>query len=456
MSARTWEFGKLLRENIPTVSVLLALAAIAVWGIRNEWRIPWMTSPAVEEEGEGKEKSKADGAAVSVIAPATPDPQQKFALEGNRIKFPSAEAVREAGIEILPIETRPLKATINAPAEIAYDPTLMSRLTTPVAGRAWDVKAEMGQRVAKGDILALLDSADVGKAKADFLQALTERDLRTTRIAGLKTAGEGVPGRQLQEAEAAARDARIRLFNAEQLLINLRIPVKAKDVAGLSDEKLTSHIRFLGLPDSVVNELDPELATSNLLPVKAPLDGLIVDRSISTGEVVDVSKELFVVADISRVWLIIGVRQEDADTLAIDQPVTFLPDGHPDEPVNSTVSWISTTLDEKTRTMRVRAVVKNPKEHWRAGTFGAAKITIRDEPQAVVVPKPVIQRDGDFRFAFVALPENVFQVRQVQLGVETDDGVEVTAGLKSGEQVVSTGSFILKSELLKGRMGSDD
>lgn len=456
MSTRNWEFAKPIRENIPTIGVLLVLMAVAGWGIRNEWRIPGLSSPAAEKDSEGQESSRPSGSSATVIAPTTPNPQQKFALDGFRIKFPSAEAVRQAGIQVLALEARPLKATIDAPAEIAYDPTLMSRLTTPVVGRAWQVRAEVGQRVAKGDILALLDSAEVGKAKADFLQALTERELRITRIASLKVAGEGVAGRQLQEAEAAARDARIRLFNAEQLLINLGIPVKAQQVATLSDEQLTSRIRFLGLPDSIVAELDPELATSNLLPVKAPFDGLIVDRSISTGEVVDVSKDLFVVADISRVWLIISVRQEDADALAMDQPVTFLPDGHPEEVVNSSVSWVSTTIDEKTRAMRVRAVVENPQEHYRAGTFGAAKITIRDEPLAIVVPQQAVQREGTFYFAFVALPENVFQVRQVELGVHAEDGTEVVAGLKASEQVVTTGSFILKSELLKGRLGDDE
>jgi cobalt-zinc-cadmium efflux system membrane fusion protein len=466
MSDRTSRLVQLLREQIPTLLTLMALGGVAIWGFHSEWRIPGMSGQSASSAGKDKEgagEARAHlkpGAAIRVVAPArgaAAKPANPLCpLDETRVEFPTSESVRRAGVRVEPVQERPMKAMLSAPAEVDYDPTRVARLSSPVAGRVWRVEMEVGQRVRKGDVLVLLDAARVGDAKAEFLTALTQLDLRTRQLASLKAGGGAVAGVRIQEAEAAQRDARIRLFNAEQSLINLGLPIKSGDVAKLAEDELAAKVRYLGLPEPVVKTLDPETATSNLLPIRAPFDGVVAERQVAPGEVVDPTKTLFVVADLSRIWIVMSVRQEDADKLALAQPVAFESDGHPGEVVRGEVSWISTSVDERTRTMRARAAVDNPKEHLRARTFGTAQITTRDAPKAVVVPTEAIQREGQCRFVFVGLQDQVFQVRQVRLGVFSGGFTEILEGLRLGDVVVATGSFVLKSEVLKDRFGHAD
>ena len=445
--------AQFLRTRLPTFLILLALAAIGYWGYRTEWRIPGFSATG-EKETDGLAEP-ADTAGLRVLAPESVN--DDCPLDQTRLQFPSAEAVRRAGIRVAPTEEKPLTEALSAPAEVDYDPTRVARLASPVPGRVWRVETEVGQRVRKGDVLALVDAVDVGKTKADFLEALTQLDLKAKTAARLREAAGAVAGRQVLEAEAALRDARIRLFNAEQALVNLGLPIKGQEVEQLPEEELAARVRFLGLPPEIVKSLDSEMATSNLLPLKAPFDGIVAERQVAPGEIVDASKILFIVADLSRVWIVMSVRQEDVDKLRLGQAVAFQPDGHPGEGlVQGEVSWISTTVDERTRTMRARAVVSNPGEHLRARTFGAARITIRDAPKAAVVPSEAVQQEGNCRFVFVRDAAQVFQVRQVQAGIVSGRFTEIQTGLRPGEFVATTGSFFLKSELLKGRLGEAD
>ncbi|MBY0524438.1 MAG: efflux RND transporter periplasmic adaptor subunit [Gemmataceae bacterium] len=443
-----------LKEHGPTIAVLLVLAGVAYWGYRSEWKIPGLSgsrSNGSGGEAKGGGEHEAGDRGARIVPPESP--AKDCPLDRTRIEFPSADALGRAGLQVATVREQPMTATVGAPGEIDYDPTLVARLSSPVTGRVWRVEKEVGERVRKGDVLALLDAARVGDLKAEFLQALTQLNLRTTTLENLKAAGGAVPARQVREAEASLRDGRVRLFNAEQALVNLGLPIKGKDVEKLSEEALATRLRFLGLPESVAKSLDPETATSNLLPLTAPFDGLVAERAATPGEVVDPTRNLFVVADLRRVWIVMGVRLEDADRLAVGQPVDFQPDGHPDEVLRGKLSWISTSVDEKTRSMRARAVVDNPKEHFRARTFGTARITIRDAPKAVTVPGDAIQREGRCRFVFVRLTDTVFQVRQVRAGVSSGGLTEVLEGVRPGEVVATTGSFLLKSEVLKGRLG---
>ena len=184
--------------------------------------------------------------------------------------------------------------------------------------------------------------------------------------------------------------------------INLGLPINGKELEQLPENELAARIRFLGLPDSIVKGLDPQAATSNLLPIKTPLDGMVAERQVSAGELVDSTKNLFVIADLSRIWIVASVRQEDVDRLAMGQPVTFQADGHPgDKALSGDVSWISTEVDEKTRSMRARAVIDNPKEHLRAHTFVRRKSQFAMRPKlSRFAVKPCSKKEAAVWFSF--------------------------------------------------------
>jgi cobalt-zinc-cadmium efflux system membrane fusion protein len=398
------------------------------------------------------------------FAPRAPN-GKKCTLHERRVQLASAEVVDRLGIGIEPVGTAPVVEGVTAPGEIGYDPTRLARLSARLPGVVRRVERQVGDRVKAGEILALVDAAEVGKAKAEFQQALALVELRTQTLAQKKSLeGATVTGQEVLEAEAALEEARVRRLLAEQSLANLGLPVRAEDAKGLSPAELADRLRFLGVPDSLRAELAKETASANLLPVRAPFDGEVVARAANPGQGADPAKPLFVVADAGRVWLTLRVRYEDADRVRAGHPVRFRADGG--SAAEGTVAWVSPAADEKTRTVPVRVELPNPDGRLRAGTFGTAFVALRSEKDAVVVPSAAVHWEGCCNVVFVADRGfdreggyKVFHVRKVRPGAGdvTPAGTPVTeviAGVLPGERVAVAGSGLLRSELLRNNLGA--
>lgn len=414
-----------------------------------------------------------------------------------RIQFASAEAVRKAGVKLETVQERPMAASLTSSGEVEYDQTRVARLSARAAGTVWRVEKELGQQVSRGEVLALVDSAEVGRAKSEFLQMISLSDVKSKVLLrlrssaeegarlvelksgtldrlkdlvkeGLKTQAElreaegalveariqGLKAQaDLQEGEAALRDARVRLLSAQLTLNNLGLPIRTEELDGISEEKLVERVRFLGLPAEIAKTLDSS-TTANLIPLIAPLDSVVVSREIVAGEPVDTSKTLFVVADVRRLWVMIDVRQEDSASVALGQTVVFRPDGGNDSASTGKITWISTAVDEKTRTLKIRAEVENPEGRLRAHTFGAGRIVVHQSSKAVAVPNEAIHWEGCCNVVFVRLTDEVFQTRKVRLGARSGAFTEVLVGVLPGEVVATTGSHVLKSDLLKSKLGA--
>ena len=317
----------------------------------------------------------------------------------------------------------------------------------------------------KGEILAIIEALEVGKVKAEFLQAVVDAELKSLTLKRMRSVPSALSERQLREAEANEREARIRLFNAQQTLVNLGLPIRLEDVANLYDEELVKRVHFLGLPQSLIDTLDPETTTANLIPLVAPFDGLMIGREIVTGELVAPSSGAqIVLADVTRMWIELDVRKGDATKIRRGQEAVFTVDGVPGE-VRGEIDWISTEVDSRTRTVQARMEVDNPLVHssdsgpegqrlLRANMFGAAKIRIHANPEAVVVPGVALQRDGSSFVVFVKTSERTFQPRVVELGITDDDYTEILSGVSAGEIVAAAGSHVLKAEILKTRLAT--
>jgi cobalt-zinc-cadmium efflux system membrane fusion protein len=390
-----------------------------------------------------------------------PENNSKCKLHQRRIQFASAAAAEKAGVDVDVVGEAPMEEFVAANGEVSYDQTRVARLSSRLPGTVWRVDKQLGDPVREDEVLALVDAAEVGKAKAEFLQAYAQLELRRKTYEGLSQAAAtgAVPDRQVREAETTLSEARIRLRAVRQALVNLGLPVNGDDLKGLPEDRLAARVQFLGLPDSLAGRLDPERTTANLLPVTAPLDGVVVAREVGAREVVDSTRVLFVVADPRRMWLTLNVRAEDARRVKPGQPVRFRPDGDPAE-VGGKVAWISTAVDEKTRTVKVRADLENPDGRLRAHAFGPGRVVLRSEPYAVVVPKEAVHWEGDCHVVFVRdkdyLKEGapkVFHVRKVRPGARDEKYVEILAGVLPGEVVATKGSAVLQAELLRGQLG---
>ena len=166
------------------------------------------------------------------------------------------------------------------------------------------------------------------------------------------------------------------------------------------------------------------------------------------------SEVLFVVADVSTMWVILNVGLEHVERLKVGQSVLFLPDSYSGGTVAGDLSWISTEVDEKTRTIEVRADIPNPEGDLRSNTFGKARVVIRENPEAVVVPEDSVHWEGCCYVVFVRQEDTIFETRKVNLGVKTGASREVVAGLLPGEVIATTGSHVMKSDLLKNNLGA--
>lgn len=455
---------------IPNLLVLSLLVGIGFWGHSQHWRIPKFSilTGSAEANSEGNAQLSEPvrpNEKAEELPPAQKNDAGRAAPVKPRdgmplIRFPSGEALSKSGVTIGRVEERPADEYITSYGIVTYDETRLAQLSSRVAGIVWSVEKQLGEWVKKGDILAIIDSQDVGQAKARFLEADAASDLATKTLERLKLASQSIPEQRLREAEAEVRMAKVRRFNAQQTLINLGLPISLQATTRLGDDELAQHLHFLGLPDELVSSLNPETASANLYPLISPFEGMVIRRDVVKGEMVEPNETQFVVADVRRMWLILNVRKEDAADLEVGQSVSFSSTGSPYE-VESRLTWIATEMDKRTRSVQVRAEVDNRpnddfdeggvagKRRFRANMFGTGRIRIRQRPYALTVPSSAVQWDGKQHLVFSPLGDGTsFRACPVQLGVVRDGFTEIRDGVALGQQIVSSGSYLLKSELV--------
>jgi cobalt-zinc-cadmium efflux system membrane fusion protein len=350
---------------------------------------------------------------------------------------------------------------VTANGALDYEPGRYAQLAARAPGTIWEMYKVMGEAVHQGEVLALIESAEVGKAKADLLQSLAQVDVRTRTLQRLKSAGASVAEGTLREAEEAEREARLRLYTSHQHLLNLGLAFRLEDLAGLPEKQQMDHLRILGLPEKLRAAGAADTLTANLLPLTAPFNGHIVRHPQGApGEVVTINKPLFVIGDTSHLHIDLEVRLEDVALLSLKQTVIFTAEAKTGEPAVGKLAHISPEVNEKTRHVQVHAEVENPDGRLRPNTFGTGRILIREQPRAVAVPTEAIQWEvhpkGRSYFVFVQRPnKTTFQVRPVQPGLEEDGFTEVS-DVEPGEAVVTTGSHVLKSELCKDKISAGE
>lgn len=501
-----------LRSALPTAIVIALLSGVAYWGHANDWRLPkfstlvgstapvrkdWCSEHGVPESKcvecnptlmpKGPEYGWCAEHGVSNCPLHHPDVAQlksvpvinqadlaraARALEirertpnnslcksyQSRIQFASLAAAKEAGVDVELAERKKIVEQVSGNGEITYDQTRVANIASRASGSIWHVEKNVGDKVRAGELLAVVDAQAIGQAKSALIDALVQDSLQQKTTARLKGLPDGVvAGRKVLEAEAELDMSRVRVAGAQQTLANLGLNVNLEELASLPREEQVSHLLLLGLeglaePSRVIS--------SNLLPIRSPIDGVLVDRSVTAGEVVDSSKPLFKIADTSRMWLVLNVPLEEAGRLSLGQAVRFRPDGTNKE-VSGTLSWISTTTNHETRMLSVRAELPNPQGLLRDETFGAGEVVLREEPEAIVVPDSAIHWEGCCNVVFVrnkdyfASPESpkVFHVRQVRVGVKNGTFTEIISGILPGEVVATQGSDVLRAQLLKNSLG---
>lgn len=382
-------------------------------------------------------------------------------MHRSRVQFSSAEAVTKAGVDVDVVQERRMVEAIEANGEIVFDPNRVGHLSSRVLGTVALVTKTVGDPVTAGEILALVDASQVGQAKSQLLQAIVQLQLRKSTVERLRpiAISGAVPQKTVIEAEASLQEGEVSLISARQALVNLGFGV-TEGLETKNPEIFADELRFLDVPEALLSSLPTGTKTANLIPLRAPYDGVLVASDVVAGEVVDTSRSLFTVSDPERMWLILNLRQEDAQFVRPGLPVEFRSD-HAEQSVNGQISWISPQIDEQTRTLQVRVEISNKDGHLRHKSFGTGRIILREEPNAMTVPRTAVQATPDATFVFVRDKHffddgspKFFHVRQVRLGAKDSDSVELLAGVLPGEVIATKGSNVLLAQLLRSNLGA--
>lgn len=445
-SVRAW--GRAALGHLTTLLTLAALAGVAAWGMATGWRLP---SPFAASEAAG-EAPGDEPPAIKVIPAATESTAARA-----RIEFASADAVRRAGLRFAEARAQPLTRYVSATGSIGYDPALYSQLAARAAGTVWWIGKLPGQPIRKGEVLVLIDAAEVGRLKADLLNDLAQLDLQTRNLDRVRgAAGSGaVPERTVQETQTAVDAAQTRVLADRQALANLGVTVDPDDLRKLRVPERVDRVRFLGLPDDALAVVRGRTESANLLPVVAPVGGFVIRLSVSRGEAVAANRPLLVAAGVEQVHLELAIDPRDVGLLKIGQEVLFAPDADPGYEARGKLAHIVPEVDEAARKVWAHAEAENPDGRLRPNGFGRGRVAVAGEPGAVVVPDAAVQRNGEEYVVFVADGEAAFEARRVNPGLRADGLVAVDA-VRPGDRVVTTGSHTLVAELRRDQLGGGD
>ncbi|MDQ3256122.1 MAG: efflux RND transporter periplasmic adaptor subunit, partial [Acidobacteriota bacterium] len=208
-------------------------------------------------------------------------------------------------------------------------------------------------------------------------------------------------------------------------------------------------------------ERDDHRSNTSLVTVRAPASGIITERTVNSGAGIEAGRSLFTISNLSSVYVIANVPEAQIGTLRIGTPAEIRSAALGDAVMRGSVSYIDSQLDEATRTARARMEVPNPGESLRAGMFVEVRFQTTagaGSGEELVIPAAAMQRIESKTIVFVPKDDEpgAFEVREVEVGGESDGYVRVLEGLKMGERVVTRGSFTLKTQMQKGEMGDDD
>ncbi|MGE0470590.1 MAG: efflux RND transporter periplasmic adaptor subunit [Nitrospira sp.] len=334
------------------------------------------------------------------------------------------------------IERRPFRDEIAVTATIKPNEYRLAHLSPRIDGRVIDVKAVLGQHVKAGHVLALMDSIELGQKKSDFLQAKTNHEVDKRNY----VREEGLYKEQIT-SEKEFLDAKGRY---EKSLAAFRAAHEA--------------LRLIGLSEEDIKRIDWSTKGQPLsyFPLVSSLDGTVIERPITLGELITPKDKAFTIADLSTVWIILDIYEQNLVAVRKGAEVEITVDAFPGETFKGTIVYLSNVLNPATRTIDARVEIPNPQRRLRPGMFARAAVILSGRgSDALIMPLDALQQVNDQTVAFVEKKPGAYEVREVTVGRRSPSHGEIRSGLREGERVVTNGSFFLKSILLKERIGGE-
>jgi len=319
-----------------------------------------------------------------------------------------------------------------------------------VGGRVVSVAASVGERVDRGQVLAQITSHDVHDARSEYAKAVAQVQ------------------RQRSELEFAenARDRAARLYDlkaisleqfqrAEADLNSARLEV---EVAQAEVNRIAEWLAHMGISaEGAVQEYtqpterNEPLEEEELIRIIAPIERTIIMRSVSPGAVVSPADDIFVISNLNTLWVQAEVPERNLASLQVGRSVGIMVRAYPDVVFQGRIALIGASLNPSTRTVPVRCDVQDPTQRLKPEMYATVRIDLGEGKEGILIPGSAIQDVDGQSTVFVRESEGRYRARRVLLGIQTESGAEVIEGLSPGDVIVTVGSFLLKSELLKRR-----
>jgi cobalt-zinc-cadmium efflux system membrane fusion protein len=342
-----------------------------------------------------------------------------------------------ATLTIEPVKKKAFRAEYVTEGKVAVDEDRSTPVFSPYAGRVTKLLARPGDSVSQGQPLFTIEAADTVQAQNDFIAAMTAQnkaksslelaDIQYKRAKDLYD-GRAIPLKDYQQAEA----------NQVQAQNDMRSSVTALEAA-------RNKLHILGFTDEAINAFQNKGSINPEITIYSPIAGTVVQRKVGPGQFVNsgASDPVFVIGDLSTVWLIAFVRESDAASVSVGQDIAVNVMALPGRTLTAKINYVSAAIDPNTRRLLVRATFDNKEGLLKPEMFANVTIYSAGDHPAAAVPKQALIYEGDQVRIWVAREDKSVELRQIKIGLVNGDLVEVTSNLKPGEQIVTRGSLFI-------------
>ncbi len=352
--------------------------------------------------------------------------------ESLKIRFESAQSANRAGVVTAKPKSSFDTSELSFLGKVTYNHNRLARVAPLASGVIQKIFVELGESVKKNQILVEISSPEIARSKGAFLTAISDEVVKKQRF--------------LRERELYNKDI-TSLQDFEQAQANIQMAVNTTETAR---QTLINY----GLSIEDIVSIEQNYSFSSLLSIKSPFNGTLIERNAVIGESVGIGDRLFSVANLKTMWLDLTVPEYQINLVETWSTIEAHIDVLPGMQFNGIIEWISPSIDEDTRTLKVRAIIDNSNLKLKHGMFGHINIINPEIKHGISVPSEALQWiDGDY-FLFNKLEDDLYEIRKVTIGNITGDFALITSGVSESDEIVVDGSYVLKSEFLKSRLGA--
>lgn len=363
---------------------------------------------------------------------------------GQEVKLPEG-AAKVAGIRVEKAKKRSLTASVVAPARVAFNADAMAHVGALIQGRVVEIKVRVGDVVKKDDVLVVVESTELGRSQSAYLQRRTEAEVAGAAVTPAKDAYDRAK-KLFDESQGIA------FAEVQKREVDYRAAVGTKATSESSMQAAENELHLLGITQEEVKKLVETREINPRYSIRAPIAGKVIEREVTLGELVAPEKEkILVLADTSSYWVWADIPEARLADIGVGSKADLTVAALPGVRMAGEVSLVSAEVDPNTRSARVRLVVENGNDKLKPGMFARVTLFAEGKEAVLAVPEEAIQTIEGKPSIFVPVEgePNTFARRDVVLGKTVSGFMPVVSGLKEGESVVVSGTFILKAELGK-------